>query len=189
MDEEKLVATLKSGDPAAIDTLVEAFGNRLLRSAILLCGNETSAQDLVQDTFLETLRSIHRFRGQSGLYTWLHSILLNLTRRERRDGQRLVYDNDLAAQETSVAEERPSTLDSTRATTELTHALQQLSAPHREVLILRYYEHMKIHELAQHLGVSTGTVKSRLHYAIREMQKLLPAEMNLFGANGTKEMA
>lgn len=53
--------------------------------------------------------------------------------------------------------------------------------------MLRYYERMKIHELARHLGVSKGTVKSRLHYAIREMQKLLPAEMNLFGAGGTKE--
>jgi DNA-directed RNA polymerase specialized sigma24 family protein len=46
---------------------------------------------------------------------------------------------------------------------------------------------MKIHEMAQNLGVSKGTVKSRLHYAILEMQKLLPAEMNLFGVGGTKE--
>jgi RNA polymerase sigma-70 factor (ECF subfamily) len=189
MDEAKLVRALKGRDSAAIEALIETHGNRLLRSATLLCGDETNAQDLVQDAFVEAFRSVHRFRGQASLYTWLHSILLNLTRHHRRDSQRLVYDNELAAREVSVLEERPSALDFESAAAELARALRQLSDSHREVLVLRYYEHMKIHELARHLGVSKGTVKSRLHYAIREMQKLLPSEMNLFGAGGTKEMA
>ena len=189
MDEAKLVRALKGRDSAAIEALIETHGNRLLRSATLLCGDETNAQDLVQDTFVEAFRSVHRFRGQASLYTWLHSILLNLTRHHRRDSQRLVYDNELAAREVSVLEERPSALDFESAAAELARALRQLSDSHREVLVLRYYEHMKIHELARHLGVSKGTVKSRLHYAIREMQKILPSEMNLFGAGGTKEMA
>ena len=187
MDEVRLVAALKNSDSAAIEALIQTHGNRLLRSATLLCGDETNAQDLVQDAFVEALRSVHRFRGQASLYTWLHSILVNLTRHYRRDGKRLVYDNELAAQEASVLEERPSASDFESAAAELARALRQLSDSHREVLVLRYYERMKIHELARHLGVSKGTVKSRLHYALREMQKLLPAEMNLFGAGGTKE--
>src|SRR5208283_2153752 len=175
MDEVKLVAALKGRDSAAIEALIETHGNRLLRSATLLCGDETNAQDLVQDAFVEALRSVHRFRGQASLYTWLHSILKNLTRHYHRDSKRLVYDNELAAQEIPVLEERPSALDFGSAAAELARALQQLSEAHREVLVLRYYEQMKIDELARHLGVSKGTVKSRLHYAIREMQRLLPA--------------
>jgi len=69
----------------------------------------------------------------------------------------------------------------------LSDALQRLSEPHREVLILRFYEDMKIHEIAAHLRASQGTIKSRLHYAIAEMQKLLPGELNLFGVEGTKQ--
>ena len=187
MDEADLVAALKSGDSAALESLVEKHGTRLLRSATLLCGNETHAQDLVQDTFVEAARSIQRFRGQAGLYTWLHSILLNLTRHHHRDNQRLIYDNELAAQEVVTFEEHPSASDFESASRELQRALRQLSDPHREVLVLRFYEHMKIDQLARHLGVSKGTVKSRLHYAIRAMEKLLPPEMNLFGAHGTKE--
>jgi RNA polymerase sigma-70 factor (ECF subfamily) len=188
MDQEApLVADLKRRDLAAVEALIATHGTRLLRSATLLCGNETNAQDLVQDTFVEALRSLHRFRGRSSLYTWLHSILLNLTRHSRRDSQRVVYDNDLAARESSASEEPPCALDLESAATELTRALQRLSEPHREVLVLRYFEHMKIPEMARHLGVSAGTVKSRLHYAIRDMQKLFPAEMNLFSAGGTKE--
>jgi RNA polymerase sigma-70 factor (ECF subfamily) len=71
----------------------------------------------------------------------------------------------------------------------LAEALSGLSGPHREVLILRFYEDMKIHEIAAHLGISKGTVKSRLHYAIAEMQRRLPDELNLFGACGTEEKA
>jgi RNA polymerase sigma-70 factor (ECF subfamily) len=187
MDEAELVAALRSGDSAALEVLVESNANRLLRSATLLCGNESTAQDLVQDTFVEALRSFHRFRAHSSLYTWLHSILLNLTRHYHRDSQRLIYDNDLQRHEIPDLEEHPSQIDFQSAAGELSSALNQLSSSHREVLVLRYYERMKIHELARHLGVSKGTVKSRLHYAIREMQKLLPAEMNLFGQSGTKE--
>jgi RNA polymerase sigma-70 factor (ECF subfamily) len=186
-EEESLVAALKCRDPAAIEALIEAHGTRLLRSATLLCGNETNAEDLVQDTFVEAFRSIHRFRGQASLYTWLHSILLNLTHHYHRKSKRLVYDNELAAQEGLVSEEQPSALDLESASMDLTRALRQLSHPHREVLVLRFYEHMKIDEMARRLGISNGTVKSRLHYAIREMQKLFPKEMNLFGVEGTKE--
>jgi RNA polymerase sigma factor (sigma-70 family) len=185
--DESLVAALKAGDAASLDALVETYGTRLLRSATLLCGNETDAQDLVQDTFVEAVRSVHRFRGGSRLYTWLHSILLNLTRHHWRDNRRLVYDNALAAQEVSAAEERPEAQDLDAASAALARALRQLSESHREVLILRYYEHMKIPEIATHLGLSPGTVKSRMHYAILEMKKILPPEMNLFGPDGTKE--
>jgi RNA polymerase sigma-70 factor (ECF subfamily) len=190
MDEERaLLAALKRGDPAALEAAIEAHGTRLLRSATLLCGNETQAQDLVQDTFVEALRSVRRFRGQSSLYTWLHSILLNLARHHHRDNRRLIYDNELAAQDVSLMEERPNSLDLESAAAELTQALCRLSDPHREVLVLRYFEYMKIEDMAAHLGVSKGTIKSRLHYAVREMQKLFPAEMNLFGAGGTKDKA
>lgn len=186
-DEQALLAALKRHDPSALESLIETHGTRLLRSATLLSGNETNAQDLVQETFVEALRSVHRFRGQSSVYTWLHSILLNLTRHHHRDNRRLIYDNELAAQDVPIEDEQPNSLDLETATKQLRDALRQLSGPHREVLVLRYYEQMKIDDMARHLGVSTGTVKSRLHYAVREMQKLFPAEMNLFGAGGTKE--
>lgn len=189
MDEAEVVAALKRGEPVAMEAVVETHGERLLRSATLLCGDWGHAEDLVQDVFIEAGSSVHRFRGDSNLYTWLHSILLNLVRHHRRDSKRLVYDNKLAAQEqTPALDEAAHPLDLHYAETELTRALRQLSDAHREVLVLRFYERMKLDEMARCLGVSKGTVKSRLHYAIDQIQKLLPPEMNLFGPKGTKEM-
>jgi RNA polymerase sigma-70 factor (ECF subfamily) len=187
VDEERLARGLRGEDPEARRELLDAYGDRLLRSAFLLCGHETDAQDLVQETFLQGVRSAHRFRGCSTVYTWLHAILLNLIRHYHRDRRRVIYEDELANREIAAPAENLSRLDIETTSAALADALRQLSGPHREVLILRYYENMKIHEMARHLGISKGTVKSRLHYAIGQMRRLLPNELNLFGVRGTEK--
>ena len=189
MDEEQLVQGLRSREPGAVQELVASCGDRLFRSACLLCGDEAEAQDLVQETLLQAIRSVQRFRGNSGVYAWLHGILLNLTRHYHRDRKWIVYDEELARNETPPAEPSPNGLDVETASGALAEAMQRLSGAHREVLVLRFYEEMKIHEIAAHLGLSKGTVKSRLHYAIAELQRRMPGELNLFGAGGTQEKA
>jgi len=186
VDEEQLVAALRDQDPGALRQLVDSFGDRLLRSAFLLCGNENEAQDLVQETFLQALRTVRRFRGQSRLHTWLHGILLNLSRHYHRDRKRIVYDDQLARRDTAAPDDSPIRADFEAASSAIQRALRQLSVPHREVLILRFFENMKIEEIAAHLGIASGTVKSRLHYALEHMEKLMPRELNLFGAQGTE---
>jgi RNA polymerase sigma factor (sigma-70 family) len=187
MDERALIAALGSRDPDGVRALVDAFGQRLLRSAFLLCGNESDAQDLVQETFLQAFRSAHRFGGRSSVYTWLHAILLNLSRHYHRDQKRLVCSDELARRDVPLPESGLFPGDAELARTALSSALGRLSEPHREIIVLRFYEDLKIQEIAAHLGISCGTVKSRLHYAIAEMQKLLPGEMNLFAPHGTNE--
>jgi len=188
VNEDQLITALKGQDPRAVQELVNTYGDRLLRSAFALCGNEADAQDMVQDTFLHAIRSVHRFQGRSTVYTWLHAILLNLIRHYHRDRKRIIYDEELTGREVSHPDENLSQLDAAAASSALLEALQKLSRTHREVIVLRYYEAMKIHEIARHLRISKGTVKSRLHYAIAEMQKLLPDELNLFGTRGTEEI-
>ena len=190
MDEQMLAAALASQDPKAVQELVSLYGDRLLRSAFLLSGNETEAEDLVQETFLQAVRSIHRFRGCSSLYTWLHAILLNLTRHYHRNRKRLVYQENAVALEpaNAIQDASPLGLDLETSSDSLEAALRRLSAPHREVVVLRFYEDLKIHEIARQLGISKGTVKSRLHYALGQLQKLVPKDMNLFGDNDTKRI-
>ncbi len=184
MDEADIVAALKGGDAAAVEELVCLYGDRLLRSAYLLCGNEADAQDLVQDTLILAFRNARRFRGKSALYTYLHGILLNLTRHYHRKRKRMVYTDrppDLAGVERFPSPDP----DAAVASSALMEAIRQLSPAHREVIILRYYEGMKVHEIAKHIGARQGTVKSRLHYAVSRLRQLIPEELNLLSASGT----
>jgi len=184
MNEAEIVAAMKNGDPTAVEELVRLYGDRLLRSAYLLCGNEADAQDLVQDTLILAIRSAQRFRGKSVLYTWLHGILLNLTRHYHRKQKRIIYTDKLPKQRVQ-APSASSHPDMQTASSALADAIQRLSAPHREVIILRYYEDMKIREIARHTGVTKGTVASRLHYATRRLREMIPEELNLFRPTGT----
>jgi RNA polymerase sigma-70 factor (ECF subfamily) len=76
-------------------------------------------------------------------------------------------------------------LDQDFCSARLVKAMQELSQEHREVLILRHFESMKIEAIARQTGVSSGTVKSRLHYAVRCLEQLIPRELNLFASEGT----
>ncbi len=184
MNEAEIVAAMMGGDPAAVEELVRLYGNRLLRSAYLLCGNETDAEDLVQNTLILAVRSARRFRGKSALYTWLHGILLNLTRHYHRKRKRIIYTDEPPDQQIPRPS-NPDRLDAQAASSLLADAIQRLSPPHREVIVLRYYESMKIAEIARHIGLTKGTVKSRLHYATRRLRELIPQELNLFRPTGT----
>jgi len=167
-----------------LEAFLGSHGDRLYRSAWLLCGNETDAQDLVQETLVQAVQSLHRFRGDSAVYTWVHGILLNVSRRHHRQQKRFVYDETLIEGE-KVPPVQPEISDLAVCSSSLAQALQSLSPEHREVVVLRYYEDQKIGEIARQTGVSVGTVKSRLHYAVRCLGKLISPEMNLFAATGT----
>ena len=186
MERDRFVAALRGQDPEAARELVDACGERLFRSAFLLCGHEADAKDLVQETFLQATRAVSRFRGQSSVYTWLHGILLNLTRHYHRDRKRSLFE-PVSPESERLVESPPafSQADVNTSGSALREALTKLSDVHREVVVLRYYENLRIGEIAANLGVAEGTVKSRLHYALEELQRLLPAEMNLFGPEGT----
>src|SRR6266446_3726570 len=99
MAELQRVPAFKEPSSLDLQELIESYGDRLLRSACLLCGDETEAQDLVQETFVQALKSAHRFRGDSAVYTWLHGILLNVCRRHLRKQKRLVFDEGLLLRE------------------------------------------------------------------------------------------
>src|SRR5271154_6094849 len=87
--------------PPSVDLqeLIDAHGSRLLRSAYLLCGDKTEAQDLAQETLLQAYKSARRFRGDSAVYTWLYGILRNLCYRHLRKQKRLVLGAELPAEE------------------------------------------------------------------------------------------
>ena len=187
MDAERFVAALRGGDAEAARELVEAYGNRLFRSACLLCGNYADAEDLTQETFLQAMRSVERFRGDSNIYTWLHGILVNLTRHHHRKRKWLVFGADAGNEERAAQPEAGHEMDLEAGGLALAEGLKKLSQAHREILVLRYYEQMKIGDIAEHLRISKGTAKSRLFYAVEKLRKQVPAEMNLFRDGGTEE--
>jgi len=165
--------------PYGLGGVVGSHCERLLRSAVLLCGNEAEAQDLVQETLLRALESAERFRGDSTVHTWLHGILVNLSHRRIRERGRLVFEEELAGKGTVLQPSSAEAMEDDFFADKVAEAVQRLSPEHRRVIVLRYYNKLKIKDIAVLMGVSTGTVKSRLHYAIRSLKRFIPNRLHL----------
>jgi RNA polymerase sigma-70 factor (ECF subfamily) len=170
---------LRDGDPGALSELATLYGGRLLRAAWFLCRDNVEAQDLVQETFAEAIKSALRFGGRSAPYTWLYGILrrrfLLQCRKRGRFGRwlRLLERPEKAARPAAPTESSGSGDENFGP---LMAAIGKLPAKHREVLLLRYIEGQKISAIASLLSISEGTVKSRLHYALRRMKISLRPE-------------
>ncbi len=164
-----------SEPPLSLPNLIASYGDRLLRSACLMCGHSGDAQDIVQETFCRALAALPDFRGEAGVYTWLFSIMRNVYLKHRRHERRFFHF--LARQprvryaECSPAEhcERQS------AQTQLLATLQRLPVKQREIVILRFVNGLKIADIARILSLPEGTVKSRLFNASNRLQALIGA--------------
>lgn len=161
---------LRKGDSGAIAALMEAHGDRLLRAAFVFCRDPNEAQDLVQETFCRAIPALPGFRGECHLYTWLYGILRHVYFRHARKQRRLLFFSRLPRDKCDASDPEQA-LEIDERHNLLAEALDKLSAKHREILLLRFGEEMKLREIAELLAISTGTVKSRLHEALKRVRK------------------
>jgi len=157
-------------DAQVVARWADEFGARLLRAAVIMCGNRDDAQDLVQETLLQAFRCFARFRREAAPYTWLYAILRRQSLTRRRKARFLDFLGLLPEprDEAPSAEQR---MDRELSRGRVRDSLRKLSFRHREILFLRYVEELKIREIADLLQVPSGSVKSRLHNAVKALEK------------------
>ena len=142
-----------------LDRLMEQYGSSLLRMSAIYLKDADLAQDAVQETFLKAYRRLSDYRGDSSEKTWLTSICINVC----RDMLRTAWFRHQSRVDVDSLPERPADFDFPDNTV-LTEVMQ-LPAKYREVILLRYYEGLKLKEIASALGLSDGRVRSRLNKA------------------------
>lgn len=164
--------------------LARKYYDRLFRAALFLCNDQETAEDIVQETFTAAVSAIDRFKGRSSYYTWLYGIFLNKFRSWiRKKGKNSSISLQQRAEQFDmpnigelVTSGYPDTSDlieqRERAET-VREALEELPGHHKEVLTLRYIEDMTYEQISDVLGCSLGTVKSRIHYALKKIGRKL----------------
>ena len=178
-----LVERARTGDTTAFDTLVLKFTPRLFATVYHLTSNREDTSDILQDVFARAYRSLTRFRGESGFHTWVHTIAVNTTLNflKRRGRQRTtsLEEMDSAIEQDKDYQELVASSDVLRETglnelrDQLNAALQQLPETHRAVVVMFDIQGLPHAEIGRIMGLSEGTVRSRLFYAHRQLQALL----------------
>ena len=170
-----------AGDERAWAALVADHQRAVFQVAMHLLGDHDDALDLSQEVFLRVFRTIHRFRGQSSLRTWIYRIAINQARNRQRSWRRRHRHDQTLFEHTagcgdlcSASARRPDSVFTRKdLASRLQGALEALPFTLRTAIVLREIEGLSYDELAAALGVTRGTVKARLTRARHVLRRQL----------------
>ncbi len=167
----------------AAEAFVHAHQPTVYRFALSILGDPADAEDAAQDALVAALLNLDKYRGEAAFTTWLYAITLNVCRkhlnRQRRGERLLALLQGIFHLRGEPPAGRPEEVTlRTEVNTDLARALRSLDEKHLMPVVLRYYHDLPVAEIARLLGLSEGTVHSRL-FTARERLRLalqVPAE-------------
>jgi RNA polymerase sigma-70 factor (ECF subfamily) len=162
----ELIAAINSGDAAAFEVLYFRYRDWVVSQARRFIGDDDTALDVMQETFLYVLRKFPGFKLTANFKTFLYPAVRNLSIAARRKSAR--YQSSDAEQATLDNVAAPVTTPA--STEELGAVLACLSEEHREVLLLRFVDGLSLAEIAEAMEIPLGTVKSRMHNALQTLR-------------------
>jgi RNA polymerase sigma-70 factor (ECF subfamily) len=171
--DEALIGLIADGDKRAMQVLYARHNVRVYRFIVRLTGNQSLAEDLVSDVFLDVWRRAEGFEARSQVSTWLLAIARYkaLSAMRRRTEEHL--DDAMAATIEDTAEGPEAQLSTKDRNALVQKCLTQLSPAHREVIDLAYYHEKSVDEVARIVGVPVATAKTRMFYARTKLADLL----------------
>jgi len=183
-----IVQRVQEGEVAAFDQLVLRYRERVYGVVYNMTSNREDAADLTQDTFIKAFKSINRFQGQSSFFTWLYRIAVNSALSHLRKSKlRTFFSFEKINEDDKTIEILAQLTDKHGADRELyvrelqeklNEAMQKLSIKHRTVVTLFEIDGLSHEQIAEVVGCSVGTVRSRLHYAKQILQADLQSYLN-----------
>jgi RNA polymerase sigma-70 factor (ECF subfamily) len=171
--DEALIRSMADGDKRAFKMLYVRHHVRVFRFVMRLTGNESIAEEVVNEVFLEAWRHAQDFKGRSQVATWLLSIARFKTLSECRRRSEAQLDEVAAAVIEDTSDTPSISMEKHQRSDILQKCLAKLSPIHREVINLIYYQGKKIEEVAQCTDAPISTIKTRMHYARSRMAELL----------------
>ena len=175
--DESLVLRIQLGESSAFDELVSRWQDRLWRCARMQTGDDTSAWDVLQETWLAVINKIRRLDNPRAFPVWVYRILISsAVDRQRRRGREARHREKLASESSQTSASNDAIPGDT--VQRLSSALATLSPEHLTVINLYYSGGLSVKDIAETLDVPEGTIKSRLHQARRELREQLRGETN-----------
>jgi RNA polymerase sigma-70 factor, ECF subfamily len=171
--EEDLALAVQQGDESALTQLIERHHSPLLGFLYRMTGGDrTLAEDLVQETFLRMMRSIHSYHYPRRFKSWLYAIATNVTRDyfKRAETRRTISVAEFDPEQFGASDEAGLSAGEEQM---IAQALARLPDHQRSAVIMRYYQDLSLAEIAEALDIPVGTVKSRLSLGLARLKPWL----------------
>jgi RNA polymerase sigma-70 factor (ECF subfamily) len=168
-----LLQRVAKGDRAAFAELYRRLQRPLFGYLMKLVREREMVEDVLNETLMEVWRQAARFEGRSSVNTWVFSIAHHRAVSRLRRKRETSLDEETAA----AIEDQAPTPDQQAASSDMSRILAELmtrlSAEHREILNLAYYQEFSVQEIAEALDLPANTVKTRMFYARQRLKVLL----------------
>lgn len=180
--DEALVGWAQKGDTEAFEELLFRHRDKIYARAMMMMRNEEEAMDLSQEAWVKSWQRLHQFQGDSSFATWMTRIVINLCLDQIRRQKKMRAESIEQIEEEAGGVERQMPvehvnpiegLEKEELRKRIDEAMAKLTDAHRTVLVLHEFQGMEYKEIARKVGISIGTVMSRLFYARRRMASLL----------------
>jgi len=173
-NDREVIEACQRGEPDAFRVLFETYKDRVYSIALRYSGNEATAMDIAQETFLKLLSRIGDFRGEASFESWLYRLVVNGCLDQQRRGRRLApFLDGLLDVVCASAESALHRLMRAERDQRVQEVVGKLSPEQRIVVVLRYTEGFSYEEIAEILNCSPGTVASRLNRAHKVLERRL----------------
>ncbi len=183
LSDERLMERVKSGDAQAFDALLQRHGKAIFNFIYRFVGNRQEAEDLTQDTFVRVLQSAPSFNSHQRFTTWAYQIATNLCIDAHRKAQYrhvVSLDECLGEDDQTLGDTVPDPQANTEEMVQklslrrdIRRAIRALPTEQRIVVMLNQYQGMTYREIAEVLGCPLGTIKSRMHHALKALRAAL----------------
>src|SRR5215471_3037523 len=172
--ELEWVKRVAEGDRDAFEKLYAAYQTRLFRYLLRMVGDTGTAEELTNDTMVAAWKAAGSFKGQSKPSTWLFAIARNKALNAMRGQHPVMVEVETAMAVAASSSDSPETSVSRGSLhAVMKQALQELSAEHREVIELTFYQELSYQEIAEIMQCPVNTVKTRMFYAKKRLQEAL----------------
>ena len=177
-DDIDLVTRFKDGDHSAFEQLVLKYQDRIYNLCRYMLQDAEDARDAAQDTFLKAYAALKTFAPHASLYTWLYRITVNTCLDYGKKSRPEPFEDDSAIDNLPSTQPSPERLYQSKETACLIEgAIRKLNHKLRAAIVLKEIQGLSYEEIADALGTSVGTVKSRISRAREELRRLLQKEV------------
>jgi RNA polymerase sigma-70 factor, ECF subfamily len=182
----ELIQEVRSGRRQAFTELMTRYQKRVYWVARRIVGDHAEADDVVQETFVKAYLGLGEFRGDSGVYTWLYRIAVNLSLNavRRRQVVTFVRESDMLNRALPGDDDPTAPVQEAESAAALRKAVERLPEKQRAVFVLRYYEELSYEEIAKILTTSVGGLKANYFHALRKIQVALREELRPTRSSG-----
>lgn len=191
VSDVELIGKFNNGDLDAFEQLIIRYEKKIYSICFYFLKNREDAEDAAQEIILKLYKKLGSFRNEASFSTWMNYVASNTCRdylRKRKRNKVLYLDDDIQTEDGRISRELPSEESTPEERVEnkelgalMQDTIAKLKEDHREILLMREYQELSYEEIAEILGISVGTVKSRIYRARKDLKAILSTGEQLEG--------